>query len=78
MIRRLLFTTAAAATLLAAAPAFAAETAASKQPCSCCSDGSMHGVDHPLREAQKQKAAERKAQQRNDEDPAVRNGFFGG
>lgn len=63
MFRRILFTTTAAATLLAAAPAFAAEHADAKtQPCSCCSDGSIHDVDHPMREGQKQKAAsERKS-----------------
>ena len=57
MIRRILFTTAAAATLLAAAPAFAAEAAPSKQPCSCCSDGSVHGTDHRVREAHRKDAS---------------------
>jgi hypothetical protein len=78
MSRRILSSIAAAAALFAAAPAFAAETAPSKQPCSCCSDGSIHGLDHRVREEHKQSAAEQKAQPRNDEDPAVRNGFFGG
>jgi hypothetical protein len=79
MIRRILFTTTAAA-LLAAAPAFAAETAPSKQPCSCCSDGANHDVDHPRHEAQKQKAdAERKTQPRaGDENADLWNGSFGG
>jgi hypothetical protein len=67
MIRRIAYTAAAAATLFAAAPAFAGDAAPAaganhhhmkiEQPCSCCSDGSIHDVDHPLREAQKQKAA---------------------
>jgi hypothetical protein len=78
MIRRILFATSAAAALLAAAPAFAAEAANAKQPCSCCSDGSIHGVDHALRDGQKA-ASERKAQLRSaDENPDVRNQSFGG
>jgi hypothetical protein len=78
MIRRILFATSAAAALLAAAPTFAAETAPSKQPCSCCSDGSIHDVDHALRQGQKA-AGERKAQPRSaDENPDIRNQSFGG
>lgn len=81
MFSRILFST-IAASLLTAAPAFAAE-GASKQQCSCCSDGSIHDVDHPLREAQeaqKQKGSpERAAQARTaDDDPDVRNQSWGG
>jgi hypothetical protein len=80
MIRRILFTTTTAAALLAAAPAFAAEAAPSKQPCSCCSDGANHEVDHPRHEAQKQEAAaERKGQPRaGGENADLWNGSFGG
>ncbi len=79
MFNKILFSTIAAAALLTAAPAFAAD-AGSKQPCSCCSDGSIHDVDHPLRQAQKQKdSSERKAQPRtNEENPDVRNQSWGG
>jgi hypothetical protein len=76
MIRRILFTTAAAAMLLGAAPAFAAETAASKQQCSCCSDGSNHNVDHALHEGRNQKA-EKERPARSDADE-VRAGNTGG
>jgi hypothetical protein len=78
MIRRILFTT-AAATLLAATPAFAADAPA-KQPCSCCSDGSNHDVDHPLRQGTNRKAEkEHKANSRNVvADPDQWNGSFGG
>jgi hypothetical protein len=80
MFSRILFSTLAAATLVTAAPALAADGAASKDPCTCCSDGSIHDIDHPAREAQKQKgSAERTTQQRTaDEDPFVRNQSFGG
>jgi hypothetical protein len=71
MIRRIAYIAAAAATLWTAAPAFAADGAPAgeanrhhvkiEQPCSCCSDGSMHEVDHPMRGAQKQKAAPSKS-----------------
>jgi hypothetical protein len=54
MFNRILFSTLAAAALLTAAPAFAADNGASKQPCSCCSDGSVHSTDHHLR-AERQK-----------------------
>jgi hypothetical protein len=70
MIRRILFTAAAAAALLAAAPAFAADTAPSKQQCSCCSDGSNHDVDHAmhaLHVATKQNAAPRVVKSDADE-----------
>jgi hypothetical protein len=77
MIRRILSSTAAAAAILAAAPTFAEEAAPKEQPCSCCSDGSIHQVDHPLREAPRPNAAERKAPPRLDEDPAIR-AVFGG
>jgi hypothetical protein len=80
MTRRILFISAAAAALLAAAPAFAAETGSSEQPCSCCSDGSNHDVDHPLREGRNQEAEkERTAKPRNlVADPDQWNGSFGG
>jgi hypothetical protein len=79
MIRRILFATSAAAALLATAPAFAAERAPSKQPCSCCSDGSLHDVDHALRHQGQKAESERKAQLRSaDENPDIRNGSFGG
>jgi hypothetical protein len=80
MFSRILFSTIAAATLLTAAPTLAADGGASNQPCSCCSDGSNHDVDHALREAQKQKgSAERKAEPRtNQENPDVRNQSWGG
>ncbi len=80
MFNRILFPTIAAATLLTAAPALAAEGSTSKQPCSCCSDGAIHDVDHPLRQGQKQKGSdERQAQPRTtDESPDVRNQSFGG
>lgn len=80
MSNRILFATIAAATLLTAAPALAAEGSTSKQPCSCCSDGSVHGVDHPLRQGEKQKGSdERKTQPRTaDQNPDVRNQSFGG
>jgi hypothetical protein len=79
MFKRIVFSTIAAASLVAAAPAFAAEGPSTK-PCSCCSDGSIHDVDHPLRQGAEQKRPdERKAQQRTtDEDPSVRNQSFGG
>jgi hypothetical protein len=78
MIRRILFASSAAAALLAAAPAFAAE-APSKQPCSCCSDGSIHDVDHALRHQGQKAASEREAQLRSaDENPDLRNQSFGG
>jgi hypothetical protein len=57
MFNRILFSTLAAAALLTAAPAFAADNGASKQPCSCCSDGSMHGTDHRVREAHRKDAS---------------------
>ena len=50
MLGRILISTAAAAALLVATPALAAEGAWEKQ-CDCCSDGSIHDVDHPLRKA---------------------------
>jgi hypothetical protein len=80
MFNRILFSTIAAATLLTAAPALAAEGSTSKQSCSCCSDGSIHDTDHPLRQGQKQNASdERKAQPRTtEESPDVRNQSFGG
>lgn len=80
MFSRILFSTIAAATLLTAAPALAAEGGASKQPCSCCSDGSIHDVDHPLRQGQKAKdTSDRNAQARTaDENPDVRNQSWGG
>lgn len=87
MFRRIVFTT-AAATLLAAAPAFAAEHANPKtQPCNCCSDGSVHGIDHLLRQTQKAPAvrtgdpaaaADPYLQNQNAADPFVRNNAFGG
>jgi hypothetical protein len=80
MFSRIAFSTFAAATLLTAAPAFAAE-GASKQQCSCCSDGSVHGIDHPLREEARQKntSTERAPQPRTtDDDPDVRNQSWGG
>jgi hypothetical protein len=57
MFNRILFSTLAAAALLTAAPAFAADDGASKQLCSCCSDGSMHGTDHRVREAHRKDAS---------------------
>ena len=57
MFNRILFSTLAAAALLTAAPAFAADDGASKQPCSCCSDGSVHGTDHRVREAHRKSAS---------------------
>jgi hypothetical protein len=57
MFNRILFSTLAAAALLASAPAFAADNGASKQPCSCSSDGSMHGTDHRVREAHRKDAS---------------------
>jgi hypothetical protein len=79
MFSRILFST-IAASLLTAAPAFAAE-AATVQQCSCCSDGSIHDVDHPLREQapQKKTSTERASQPRTTEDdPDVRNQSWGG
>lgn len=77
MLRRILFTTAAAATLLAAAPAFAAErTEAKTQPCSCCSDGSMHQADHKVREQNAKPSTTQQPAQ--SDDPYVRNQSFGG
>ena len=80
MFNRILCSTIAAATLLTAAPALAATGSTSTQPCSCCSDGSIHDVDHPLRMGEKQSApAERKAQPRpSEESPDVRNQSWGG
>jgi hypothetical protein len=80
MFSRILFSTIAAATLVAAAPALAAE-GTSKRQCSCCSDGSVHETDHPLREEAQQKKlpTERDAQPRTTEDdPFIRNQSFGG
>jgi hypothetical protein len=57
MFNRILVSTLAAAALLTAAPAFAADDGASKQPCSCCSDGSVHGTDHRVREAHRKDAS---------------------
>jgi hypothetical protein len=70
MIRRILFTTAAAAALFAAAPAFAAETAPSKEQCSCCSDGSNHAMDHRAHQAAPKKETARPTAQ--EEDAAIR------
>ena len=70
MFRRILFSTAAAAALLAAGPAFAAETAQSKEQCSCCSDGSNHGMDHHTREAAPKKETARPTAQ--EKDAAIR------
>jgi hypothetical protein len=88
MLRRILITSAAAATLLTAAPVFAAEHADAKnQPCSCCSDGSMHHPDHMLRQTQKAPVARtgRPAvssdpflQNESSDDAFVRNNSFGG
>ncbi len=78
-MKRILFSTLAAATLLTAAPALAAEKAEPRpQPCSCCSDGSDHATEHPMREGNK--AAEKaKAQKQAPEvDPFTANGEFGG
>lgn len=75
MLRRILFTTAAAATLLAAAPAVAAETA-KHDPCSCCSDGSMHQTDHKLREQNAKPSTNQQPAQ--SDDPYIRNQSFGG
>jgi hypothetical protein len=84
MLKRMLFSTIAAAGLLTAAPAFAAE-GASKQPCSCCSDGSIHDVDHPLRQGSAQRKEEKKASTERaqqpspkQDDPNVRNQSWGG
>lgn len=78
MIRRILFTTAAAATLLASAPALAADRAepGKDQPCSCCSDGSVHHHDHDLRTQGAR--PDRAAQPGQAEDPDTRNQSFGG
>jgi hypothetical protein len=88
MLRRFLFTTAAAATLLAAAPAFAAEhTEAKTQPCSCCSDGSMHHPDHMLHHAQKAPGVRAGSpavssdpflRNQASDDAFIRNNAFGG
>jgi hypothetical protein len=79
MFDRILFSAIAAATLLYAAPVFASE-AASNQQCSCCSDGSIHDVDHPLREAKEQKASPERSSEQPDssDDPFIRNQSFGG
>ena len=80
MFGRILFSMIAAATLLAAAPAMAADDA-SKQQCSCCSDGSVHEIDHRLRQQapQKKVSSDRAAQPRTTEDdPSIRNQSFGG
>jgi hypothetical protein len=69
MFNRILFSTLAAAALLTAAPAFAADNGASKQPCSCCSDGSMHDVEHHMREAQLKVTAQ---SPRSEEKPDFR------
>jgi hypothetical protein len=68
-----------AATLLTAAPALAVD-GGPKQPCSCCSDGSAHEVDHGLREEAMQKKAstDRAAASTQEEDPFIRNHSFGG
>lgn len=78
MFNRILFSTIAAATLLTAAPALAAEGSTSKQPCSCCSDGSIHATDHATREANKQKASESANQPRWENDPWSGTGYYGG
>ncbi len=80
MIRRILFTSATAAALLTAVPAFAAEHAdARTTPCSCCSDGSMHEVDHPIHEGQKQKASyERRSAPAAADELNAQNQSFGG
>jgi hypothetical protein len=79
MIRRILFTAATASALLAAVPAFAAEHADAKTTCSCCSDGSVHDIDHPIREGQKQKASsERNSAPAASDDLNARNQSFGG
>ena len=80
MFSRILFSTFAVATLLTAVPTFAAE-GASKQQCSCCSDGSVHETDHPLRqEALQKKASTERAPQpgTTEDDPYVRNQSWGG
>jgi hypothetical protein len=88
MIDRILFSSLAAAALLTAAPTFAAD-GASNQPRSCCSNESMHGVDHHMRgaqhpmhgidhcvrEAQQKPAAQARA---TEENPDIRNQSFGG
>jgi hypothetical protein len=70
MIRRILFTTAAAAALFAAAPAFAEDKAPENQPCSCCSDGSNHDVDHRIHQAPPPKKESARSTQQ--EDAAIR------
>lgn len=79
MLSRILFSTIAAATLLVAAPALAAE-GTSKQQCSCCSDGSVHETDHPLREEAQQArdSMDTAAPGTTEDDPFVRNQSFGG
>jgi hypothetical protein len=74
MFRRILFSTAAAAALLAAGPAFAAETAQSKEQCSCCSDGSNHDMEHRARaEAQKRNAAAPRSSKSDADEVAAGN-----
>lgn len=79
MFTQILLSTAAAATLLTATPTLAATRDASKEQCSCCSDGSAHDVDHPLREKQDASASGRSAQpSRAQESPDVSNQSWGG
>lgn len=75
MLRHILFTTAAAAALLAAAPAFAAENV-NHDPCSCCSDGSVHPTDHKVREQNAKPSTTQQPAQ--SDDPYIRNQSFGG
>lgn len=91
MFSRILFSTMAAATLLAATPALATESTksttkttassdgTSNQPCSSCSDGSMHDTDHRAREEGARKMTERPpAPPAGSDDPYIRNQSFGG
>lgn len=75
MFSRILFSTVAAATLLTAAPTLAADRGASKDQCSCCSDGSIHESDHEMRLENAQRTAQPPA---TEEDVDVRNMSWGG
>lgn len=77
MVTRMLSSALAAVALLAATPALAAEDAPSKQPCTCCSDGSVHPVDHRLRN-ERQDAQDLPVNGSTSDDPFLRNQSFGG
>ena len=79
MLSRTLLFAVTAATLLTATPTLAAGSSPWGKQCDCCSDGSSHDVDHPLRHGRDKSHPDHASQPRTtDDNPDVRNQSFGG